>query len=171
MEQKITILGYSGSGKSTLAQKLGKKYHCDVLHLDCVHWLSGWQERNTAEENEIVAEFLDTHRNWIIDGNYKSICFERRMEEASQIILLKFPIHICLYRVLKRYLTNRGQSRQSIAEGCNEKIDSEFLWWVMHAGRDKKHKKWYQNLLEKYPQKIEIFKNPKSVKNFLKNLT
>ena len=66
MEQKIAIIGYSGSGKSTLAQILGKRYQCDVLHLDCVHWLPGWQERDVAEKNEIVSEFLDTHRRWIL---------------------------------------------------------------------------------------------------------
>ena len=170
MEQKIAIIGYSGSGKSTLAQILGKRCQCDVLHLDCVHWLPGWQERDIAEKNEIVSEFLDTHRRWIIDGNYKSTCFERRMEEAAQIIFLEFPVYICLYRALKRYFTYRGQSRASITEGCNEKIDKEFLWWIIHEGRDKNHKKMYQKLFEKYPNKMTVLKNPKSVKLFLEKL-
>jgi Adenylate kinase and related kinases len=45
---KIAIIGYSGSGKSTLAAKLGKFYHAEVLHLDSVHFLPGWVERNAG---------------------------------------------------------------------------------------------------------------------------
>lgn len=118
MNQKIAIIGYSGSGKSTLAQQLGKQYSCEVLHLDRVFWLPGWRERDSSESNEIVSDFLDTHDSWIIDGNYKFICFDRRMNEADRIIFLDFPMHICLYRALKRYFSNRGKSRESITEGC-----------------------------------------------------
>lgn len=169
MEHRIAIIGYSGSGKSTLAQKLGKRYQCEVLHLDCVHWLPGWKERGNAEQNEIVSEFLDTHKGWVIDGNYKSTCFERRMEEATQIIYLKFPIYICLYRAFKRYFAYRGRSRTSMTEGCDEKIDLEFLWWIIHQGRNKKQRERYQNIYKRYPQKMAILKNPKSVEKFLKN--
>ncbi|MCI8770072.1 MAG: AAA family ATPase [Lachnospiraceae bacterium] len=171
MEQKIAIIGYSGSGKSTLAQKLGKKYNCDVLYLDCVHWLPGWKERQKEDTKKIVSDFLDTHPSWVIDGNYKSVCFNRRMEEASHIIFLKFPIHICLYRAVKRYFTYRGQSRFSMADGCNEKIDKEFLWWIIHEGRDKTHQKRYQKLYEKYPKKLIVLKNPRAVKKFTQKLS
>ena len=85
---KIAILGTSGSGKSTLAQTLGATYHAPVLHLDTVHFLPGWVERPLDEENAIVRRFLDTHESWIIDGNYTKTCYDRRLEEADQIIVL-----------------------------------------------------------------------------------
>ena len=132
---KIAILGTSGSGKSTLAQTLGATYHAPVLHLDTVHFLPGWVERPLDEENAIVRRFLDTHESWIIDGNYTKTCYDRRLEEADQIIVLCFDRFTCLSRVLKRWWKNRGKVRSSSAPGCEEKIDAEFLWWVLHQGR------------------------------------
>lgn len=167
MEHRIAIIGYSGSGKSTLAQKLGKSYQCVVLHLDCVHWLPEWQERETEEQIKIVSGFLDTHDSWVIDGNYKSTCYERRMEEATQIIFLAFPAYLCLYRAIKRFFMYRGKSRESMTEGCNEKIDREFLWWILHEGRDKIHRERYQKIYEKYAEKVVVLRSPKTVKRFL----
>lgn len=118
---KIAILGTSGSGKSTLAQTLGATYHAPVLHLDTVHFLPGWVERPLDEENAIVRRFLDTHESWIIDGNYTKTCYDRRLEEADQIIVLCFGRFTCLSRVLKRWWKNRGKVRSSSAPGCEEK--------------------------------------------------
>ena len=70
---RIVIIGYSGSGKSTLAKTLGKHYNIPVLHLDSVHFLSGWVERDRNEFNEIVKKFINENESWIIDGNYSKI--------------------------------------------------------------------------------------------------
>ena len=171
MGQRIIVIGYSGSGKSTLAKELGELYQCEVLHLDCVHWLSGWKERDKAEKDKIVSEFMDSHNEWVIDGNYKSTCYDRRMNEATQILFLDFPVCICLYRAVKRYFVYRGKSRESITEGCNEKIDREFLWWVLYEGRNKKHKEWYRSICREYVQKVLVLKNSKAVKQFWENLS
>ena len=61
MQQKTVIIGYSGSGKSTLAQELGRRYQCEVLYMDRVHWLPGWKERDDEEKKKIVSEFMDRH--------------------------------------------------------------------------------------------------------------
>ena len=167
MGQRIVIIGYSGSGKSTLARKLGDKYQCEVLHLDRVHWLPGWQERDDGEQHKIVSEFMDVHNSWVIDGNYKSTCYDRRMEEATQIIFLGFPVYICLYRVIKRYFAYRGETRESMTEGCCEKIDREFLWWILHQGRDKIHRERYKKICQENSEKVVVLKNPKAVKRFL----
>lgn len=167
MKPKIVIIGYSGSGKSTLAQQLGKQHKCEVMHLDCVHWLPGWNERDKSEVIQIVSKFLDSHDSWIIDGNYSYACFERRLNEATQIIFLDFPAHICLYRVLKRYFSNRGKSRESMTEGCDEKIDWEFFWWIIHEGRKKSKKEWYKKIYEENHNKTIILKNPRMVQKFI----
>ena len=85
---KIAILGTSGSGKSTLAQKLGAAYNAPVLHLDAVHFLPGWVERPQEEMQALVQQFMDTHDSWVIDGHYSNVCYDRRLEEADQIIVL-----------------------------------------------------------------------------------
>ena len=101
---KIAIVGYSGSGKSTLAQKLADKYGAEVLHFDTVQFLPDWVIRNNEDKKQITEDFLDTHESWIIDGNYSKLFYERRMEEADQIILLLFNRFSCLFRAFRRYL-------------------------------------------------------------------
>ncbi len=166
-ETRIAIIGYSGSGKSTLAKKLGQRYMCEVLHLDCVHWLPGWQERDNREMDKLVSLFCDSHDNWVIDGNYSAACYEKRMEEATQIIFLDFPRRICLFRAVKRYFTYKGKTRESISNGCEEKLDREFLWWIIQEGRNKRHREHYHNVCKKYSGKMVILKNPRAVKDFL----
>ena len=83
---KIAILGYSGSGKSTLARKLGEYYRVDVLHFDRVQFLPGWEVRPQEEKEKLTQDFLDSHTDWVIDGNYSKLSYERRMEEADKII-------------------------------------------------------------------------------------
>lgn len=164
---KIAILGTSGSGKSTLAQTLGATYHAPVLHLDTVHFLPGWVERPLDEENAIVRRFLDTHESWIIDGNYTKTCYDRRLEEADQIIVLCFGRFTCLSRVLKRWWKNRGKVRSSSAPGCEEKIDAEFLWWVLHQGRTPAKLAGYRRIDQQYPEKFVFLKNQSQLERFL----
>ena len=59
---KIAVIGYSGAGKSTLARTLGEKYGLEVLHMDAVHHLPGWVERDAESEKAILTEFLEIGR-------------------------------------------------------------------------------------------------------------
>ena len=68
---KIAVIGYSGGGKSTLARKLGDMYGEEVLHLDTLHFSSGWIERDSAAVREEVRTFTEKP-GWVIDGNYAS---------------------------------------------------------------------------------------------------
>ena len=137
---KIAIIGYSGSGKSTLAQFFAKCYQIDVLHLDAVHHLPGWQVRDRADSQRIVSEFLASHSDWIIDGTYSRLSFEERMKSADHIIVFNFNRFHCLYRVIKRYFTYKNKSRPDMAKGCNEKVDLEFIKWILYKGRTKAHR-------------------------------
>lgn len=160
---KIAIIGYSGSGKSTLAQALGQKYRCPVLHLDTVHFLPGWVDRPLAEEQAILARFLEEHSAWVIDGNYSRTHFDRRMEQADQIIFLDFGRAACFCRALRRYLANRGQTRASAAPGCPEKFDREFARWILHGGRTAKHRAHYQSVLRRWGGKTVVLKNQRQL--------
>lgn len=160
---KIAIIGYSGSGKSTLAKYIGRKCKIPVLHLDQVHWLPGWQEREREEAKELVATFLKENSSWVIDGNYPALEHGRRMEEADTIIFLKFNRVSCLLRAWKRYCKNRGQVRESMGEGCMEKMDLEFVWWLLHEGRAGKQKRQYQEALGKYGKKTAVVRNQREL--------
>ncbi len=163
---KIAIIGYSGSGKSTLAARLGNKYSIPVLYLDKVHWLPGWTERESQEEIEMTQKFIDSNFSWVIDGNYSNLLYERRMEEADMIIFMNFNRFSCLSRILRRYKANKGKTRDSMTDGCDEKIDAEFVRWVLWDGRTGKHKKRYKALKEKYGGKLTEIKNSRQLSVF-----
>lgn len=168
---KISIIGYSGSGKSTLAKELSEIFNCNCLYLDTVQYCKNWVERDKEEGNAIVAKFISENNNWIIDGTYsKKFCFETRMEQADKIVFMNFPRVVCLYNAIKRYIKNKNKTRESMAEGCIEKLDMEFLLWLICKGRKKSTRKKFQNICNTYSHKIVILKNRKDVKRFLKNL-
>lgn len=163
---KISILGYSGSGKSTLARRISEKNSLNLLHLDTVQWLPNWVENDTETGKKIVAEFMKSN-NWIIEGNYTKFYQNERMEQADKIIFVEFSAVQCLYRVFKRYFTYRGRSRPDMGEGCSEKIDLEFIWWVIYLGRNKAKRIQYQKIKDKYSDKIIVIKNQKQLDNYI----
>ncbi len=165
---KIAILGYSGSGKSTTTKYLGELFHIPYLYMDTVYWAENWQERDRDEALAKVSEFMQ-QKDGIMDGNYSSLLQKERLELADYIIFMNFSRWSCLWRVLKRYFQNRNKSRESIAEGCIEKIDLEFIWWVLYAGRTPAKKKKYKEIAECYQDKVIIIKNQRQLDRFLKN--
>ena len=88
-----------------------------------------------AAKQADTGRFLDENAAWVIDGNYTKLHFARRMEEADRIVVLAFGRWTCLVRVVRRWLRWRGRTRASAAAGCPEKIDAEFIRWVLHDGR------------------------------------
>ena len=163
---KIAIIGYSGSGKSTLAKKLSQKHGVPVLYLDTVHWLPGWEEAAREQELARVQEFLAENGGWVIDGNYGKLCFEQRMREADRIIFMRFNRFACLWRAIKRRRANRGKSRESMTEGCPEKIDAAFAWWILFKGRSAKLKKRYQSVLDTYGDKVTVIRCQRELNAF-----
>ena len=63
------------------------------------------------------------------------VLFDERLDTADTVVFLDFNRFICLFRVIKRYLNYRGRSRPDMGEGCPEKLDAEFLRWVLLDGR------------------------------------
>lgn len=167
---KIAIIGYSGSGKSTLAAYLGELYDLPVLHLDRVRFLPNWVERKPEEELAIVKDFMDKNEDsgWVIDGNYTSVHYERRMIEADRIIFLSFSRVACLWRATKRYRTWRGHARPSAAEGCNEKLDRAFVKWILFDGRTRKRRARYERVAEQYKEKFLTIRNQRTLDAFMK---
>ena len=160
---KIAIIGYSGSGKSTLARKLSEKYDLPVLHFDRVQFRPNWEIRPQASKELMTRVFLDLHEDWVIDGNYSKLSFERRMAEADVIIQLRFNRLASLWRVTRRYLTYKEGSRPDMAEGCKEKLDWEFVTWVLWKGRSKESRQRYQSILSRYPEKTIVVKNQRQL--------
>ena len=164
---KVVIIGYSGAGKSTLAKNLGRIYHCPVLHLDSINFMPGWRMRNPEEARQEVSGFLDENEGngWVIDGNYTGLCQERRLKEADLIVFMDFPRILCLWRAIRRYLEYRGRVRDSIAEGCEEKMDVTFLMWILKNGRSRKYKEGYREIQACYPEKTLVIRSHKEMED------
>lgn len=126
--ERVLVIGSPGAGKSTLSHALAERTGLPLHHLDKMHWLPGWRERDRAEAFAHVEEVLATER-WIIDGNYGST-LPKRIKRADTVVWLDYPTWLCLWRVLKRWWLYRGKARPDMNEGCPERLDPEFLAYV-----------------------------------------
>ena len=163
---RIQIIGYSGSGKSTLARKLGEKYGVPVLHLDSVEFLPNWEKRPLTEKQRIVTEFLDGNDGWVVDGNYSKLSYDRRMEEADEIVNMDFGRLSCLWRVIKRYHTFKNATRPDMADGCIEILDWAFIKWILWEGRSKETREKRKALAKQYADKVKIIKNQRQLDRY-----
>ncbi len=163
---KIAIFGHSGSGKSTLGAFLGKLYGAPVLHLDVIAFEEGWKRREMAESRALAQQFME-QESWIIEGNYREMGWEKRVEEADQLIYMNFPRLTCLKRAWKRYRTYQGRTRESIAPGCPEKLDLEFVFWILWQGRTPRRLARFRQTVKKYRDKTVVLKNQRQLDAFM----
>ncbi len=163
---KIAILGYSGSGKSTLAKKLGAQFGIPVLYLDTVQFEANWIERDRGEALALISAFM-RRESWIIDGNYESLMQNERLMLADYILFLNFSRANCLWRAYKRYRKYRNTCRESIAPGCQEKMDAAFIWWILYKGRTPRKIRHYGNIVQAYPKKAIVLRNQRQLDAFL----
>lgn len=163
---KISIIGYSGSGKSTLAKEMAEHYHIPLLYLDTVQFKEDWQDRDREEALGMVKAFM-RQPEWVIEGNYTAFVQSERLSVSDYIIFLAYPRLICLLRAFKRYFQYRGRTRESMAEGCREKIDLEFIRWILWDQRDKGHRRHFKEIVDKYNDKVFVVHNQKQL-DFLK---
>lgn len=127
---RVLIIGPCGSGKSTLARELAPRMGLPLVHMDQLGWQSGWVETEKAELIARVAEAVAGER-WLIEGNYGST-LTPRLARADTVIYLDFPRRVFLWRLIKRIFTHRGRSRPDMPEGCPERFDAGFFWYVLN---------------------------------------
>lgn len=140
--QRILVMGVSsGAGKSTFARRLGDAQGLPVYHLDAIFWKPGWIE---ASPEEFVSRqaAIAVQDSWIIEGNYTgdryNDGFRLRAARADTLIYLEVPLAVCLFRVVKRWLTHLGQTRPDMGAGCPEKLDWEFLHFIITTYRQRR---------------------------------
>ena len=167
---KIAIIGYSGAGKSTLAKRLAAELGIAPFYLDRVHFLPDWLEREPDEARALVRAEMEK-LSWVIDGNYKYLLREERLCDADEIIWLNYPRLVCLMRALKRNREFHGKSRESAADGCCERMNWEFAWWILHKGRTRASVKSYHEVVRRYPQKTAMIRNDHALEQYLTNRT
>lgn len=165
-KKRIIILGCAGSGKSTLAKELGEKLNIDVFHLDKIFYKPNWEEEDKQvfidKQKEIIS--LD---KWIIDGNYRNT-LDLRLAKCDLIIYLDYNRLVSIHGIYKRYKKYKGVQRDTIATGCYEKLDKDFIKWAWQF-----KKKAKPILFEKINQHQDIdlvvFKTRRKLKKWIKN--
>ena len=65
-----------------------------------------------------------------MDGNYSGT-FDLRFKACDAVVFLDMPRLVCLWRVLKRSMIYRNRSRPDMGAGCHEKLDREFIKFIM----------------------------------------
>ncbi|GAK04036.1 DNA topology modulation protein [Geomicrobium sp. JCM 19037] len=170
---RIMVMGVSpGVGKSTFARELGEELHMNVYHLDAYFWKPGWVmkavDEFAAEQQEIVER-----EQWIIEGNYNNT-YEVRVARADTIIYLELPLYVCLYRVFKRWIKNFGRTRSDMGEGCKEKLDVEFIRYIVttYNRRKKTMKKRLQAFEEQRSlNQVIVLTNKKAIRAYLNTVS
>ena len=168
---KISIIGYSASGKSTFAKNIGEILDIPVLHLDKVNFLPNWEERKVEESEKIVLDFIkENNDKFVIDGNFSKFAYDLRMKLSDKIIFFDFDRFTCLFQAFQRYNKYKGKVRESMTEGCCEKLDWEFIKWILFDGRTEERINKYNRVIEKYKEKIIIVKNRKEADDLLEKI-
>ena len=107
--------------------------------------------------------------SWILDGNYRDT-LDMRLKDCDTVIYLDYPRRTAIYGIYKRYFEYRNKQRDSIAEGCREKIDKSFFKWVWNFKKNAKPiiiNKINEYKLEK---EVLIFKRRRHLKKYLKSI-
>ena len=136
--RRVLVIGSPGAGQSTLSHALARRAGLPLHHLDRMFWLPGWVERDRDEGRAELANVL-AQDCWIIDGNYGST-LPLRIACADTVVWLDYPTALCLGRALRRWWMYRGHSRPDMTEGCPERLDGEFLLYILNfrcAWRDR----------------------------------
>lgn len=162
--RKVLVIGPGGAGKSTLATQLGELLNIEVLHLDKFYWHPGWIETPKSEWLETVEELV-RRDSWVMDGNYSGT-LDVRYQACDTVIFLDISRTICLWRVIKRAIMYRRNSRPDMAEGCPERLTLEFILWIWNYPRRTRPK--IVRMLESHSEKkIVWLRSQSDVERFL----
>jgi len=155
--KRVMIVGGPGAGKSTLARMLGEKTGLPVIHIDHIHWKSGWIERTRDEKDRLTRE-IHARDAWIFEGGH-SRTYADRLRRADTFIFLDIPVTLRIWRVLRRSWVYRGMVRPDLPEGCPERFDGEmieFLHFILTSR--KRSRARHVEILESPPAHLETYR-------------
>lgn len=165
--ERVLILGNAGSGKSTLARRIGGALGLPVVHLDQEYWQPGWQPPDPGVFAARVAELAAGPR-WVIEGNY-SRTLAPRLARADAVLFLHVPTPLCLLRVLRRQARGWGRVRGDMAPGCPERLEWEFLAYVLRFRRNRQEA-LLQLLRDGAGNRLLVLRGPAAVAAYLRML-
>ncbi|MEK7099285.1 MAG: hypothetical protein AAB916_02115 [Patescibacteria group bacterium] len=99
--------------------------------MDQLFWRGNWEA--IPEEEYVIQheDILARENTWIIEG-YVDEKMARRLTAADVILYLDYSGVRCFFRVLKRWLRHRYESRPELPNEALERFDRKFLWIVFN---------------------------------------
>lgn len=161
--KKIVIIGCPGSGKSYFSKQLKEKLNIPLYHLDLI-WNKEDKTTLTREEFDIELQKIFNIDNWIMDGNYQRT-LDLRISNATTVILLDYPLDVCLNGALSRVGIKRDDMPWK-----EETLDENFKQNIIKFSENNLPEIY--KILDKYKDKKEIivFKTRQESQEYLNNL-
>ncbi|WP_371168417.1 AAA family ATPase [Aliiroseovarius sp. 2305UL8-7] len=134
--KRVMVIGQPGSGKSTLARELGKRTGLPVIHIDKIHWMPGWVERDREEKTRLCRE-VHARAQWIFEGGH-SVTWPERLSRCDTLVWLDVPLGLRVWRVFWRTFKDYGRSRVDLPDDCPERFSFEFyryIWKTRHSAK------------------------------------
>ena len=57
-----------------------------------------------------------------------------------------------------------------MTDGCNEKLDWEFIKWILWEGRTKQARERYKHLQKMYPKKVVVLRNQRELDKYMQDM-
>lgn len=171
MGSRIVILGIPGSGKTTLARKIGMRTGLQVIHLDAISHIAGWQEVPAEKLRHLLSDLIKKD-GWIIEGETR-LELETRLAAADTVIYMGLSRYICVLRTVKRLLLERRKVRTDVAPGCEDRLNGLFfvtLKWIWDFQR--KHRTLAMEELDRLSQEKKVIRlmSARQLKQFERQL-
>lgn len=158
---RVAVMGYVGSGKTFLSECISRKKGIPALHLDDIYFDKNWKPVDKTVVLSQAAEFM-SEEDWLIDGFYKDILMEERLEKADMIVMLLLPRVVCLYRAIRR-------SKVRTQQGYKNDLNPWFLKFTLFGCRDKERRRTYREIAQKYRDKTVVLRSGYQVNRFIRS--
>lgn len=156
---RIAVMGYVGSGKTYLSKSISHMRDIPVMHLDEIYFDKNWRPIEKSVVLSQVSDFM-INNHWLIDGFYSDLLMDERLEKADMIILMLLPRATCFFRAIKR-------SKSRAQEGYKNDLNPWFLKFTLFGCRNRKRRRAYAQIAQRYKDKTVILRSSRQVKKFI----
>ena len=120
MAERIAIVGNGGGGKSTVATRLATNHGVPYYSVDQVQWQPAWTAAPSGEVAAVLDGWAD-QSEWVIDGWGPWPSIERRLQRATRIVFVDFPLWAHFWLAAERQISiARGVPRADPIAGCDD---------------------------------------------------